>query len=99
MLRERRDVAAGHEMAPAAAQYDHAKRIVVGDRRRMRDQHIHHREVERVERGGTIQRQRCDAADALEEDRIGHRRAYLPASRNGLDSSSSSTAWATSTRS
>ena len=65
---ERPDVAAGHEVLARAADHDDAQSVVGSDVRSGVDQRIHERRVERVERLGTIERKRRDAAFARDEE-------------------------------
>ena len=69
---ERADVAARHEMLAGAAQDDDAQRIVVRNFRCSRDQRFDHREIERVEDVGTVERERRDGTSAIEQDRFAH---------------------------
>lgn len=71
--RETAQVAASHEMAAGATDDDHAHAFVGCQLRGARDERFHHREVERVERLRTIERQRRDAVVTLDGDRLGHR--------------------------
>ena len=66
--RERADVASGHEVAAGTADHEHANRVVTGDRGGRRNQRVDHREVEDVERRGTVEGQRRDVAIAGEQD-------------------------------
>ena len=75
----RRARAANVRMSPPAMKCRPAPRstttrsaVVAGDRRRVRDQRVDHRGVERVERVRAIERQRRDGAVAGEQDGIVH---------------------------
>ena len=66
------DVTAGHEMSACAPDDDATQTRVGRQRSGVRDQRIHHRRIERVERGRTIERQRGDEAIAGKQDGTGH---------------------------
>ena len=68
------DVAAGHEVLARALDDDATQTRISRQRGSVRDERVHHRWVERVERGRTIERQRGDEAVAGEQDRVGHAR-------------------------
>ena len=70
---EAAQIAACHEVPARAAHDDDPQRRVCGQRGGSLDQRVHHREIERVERFGAIERQRRDRAVALDQDGIGHR--------------------------
>jgi hypothetical protein len=74
-LGERPDVAAGHEMPAGPAQHDDAQAVVGGDARRVSDERIDHRGIERVERVGPIERQRRDRTVACQQYGVVHRRS------------------------
>ncbi len=76
------DVAAGHEVPAGTADDDDADRRIGGQRRGLRNQRVDHREIEGVERGRTVQRQRGDRPVAACEYGVVHRRGRrLAASR------------------
>ncbi len=66
---ERPQVAARHEVLAGAADDDDVQAVVGGDIGGGVDQRVHQREIERVQRLGSIERERGDRAVADEEDR------------------------------
>ncbi len=82
---EHADVAAGHEMLAGAFEHHDAHAVVGGQLAGSRDQRIDHRQVERIQRGGAVQRQCRDRTVAVEQNRVVH--GAGTAARNGAAAS------------
>ena len=72
LLGEVTDVAARHEVLACTLDDDATQALIRGQRGGVRHERVHHRRIKRVERVGTIERQRGDETVAGKQDGAGH---------------------------